>query len=120
LISSSGNSILENDVLFNTANKFNSFRGTTTEAGTAGFVDLHRVALHELGHVLGLDHPDEKGQKVVAIMNAFVSTTDSLRRMMSLEQSRSTARRSIRRRLPASRRFCKSPVAARSRRATTS
>jgi hypothetical protein len=78
LISSSGNSILENDVLFNSANKFNSFRGTTTEAGTAGFVDLHRVALHELGHVLGLDHPDEKGQKVVAIMNAFVSTTDSL------------------------------------------
>jgi hypothetical protein len=78
LISSTGNSINENDVLFNTANKFNSFRGTTTEAGTQGYFDLHRIALHELGHVLGLDHPDENGQNVVAIMNAYVSTTDSL------------------------------------------
>lgn len=78
LINSTGNSINENDVLFNTANKFNSFRGTTTEAGTQGYFDLHRIALHELGHVLGLDHPDENGQNVVAIMNAYVSTTDSL------------------------------------------
>ncbi len=78
LINSSGNSILENDILFNTANKFNSFRGTTTQAGTQGFFDLHRIVIHELGHVLGLDHPDEAGQNVVAIMNAYVSTIDRL------------------------------------------
>ena len=78
VINSSGDSILETDILFNTANKFNSFRGTTTDAGTQGFVDLHRVTLHELGHVLGLDHPDQHGQSVVAIMNAFVSTIDQL------------------------------------------
>lgn len=78
LIDSSGDAINENDVLFNTANQFNSFRGTSTEAGTEGYFDLHRIALHELGHVLGLDHPDEHGQTVVAIMNAFVSTIDSL------------------------------------------
>jgi hypothetical protein len=35
--------------------------------------DLHRIALHELGHVLGLDHPDEHGQTVDAIMNANIS-----------------------------------------------
>lgn len=78
LLNVSGNSINENDVLFNTANQFNSFHGTTTEAGTQGYFDLHRIAVHELGHVLGLDHPDEDGQIVAAIMNAFVSTTDSL------------------------------------------
>jgi hypothetical protein len=63
----------EADVLFNTANSFNSFRGTAySNYVTSGF-DLHRIALHELGHVLGLDHPDEHGQTVDAIMNANIS-----------------------------------------------
>ena len=99
LINSSGNSIVENDVLFNTANKFNSYRGTTTEAGTQGFFDLHRIAIHELGHVLGLDHPDEAGQNVVAIMNAYVSTIDRLAgrrhrgRSLALRRAAPTRRR---------------------------
>jgi Matrixin len=72
LIDSTGDEMNETDVLFNTANPFNSFRGTAYSNYVTGY-DLHRVAIHELGHVLGLDHPDEHGQTVDAIMNAFVS-----------------------------------------------
>ena len=32
--------------------------------------DIRRVLVHEFGHVLGLDHPDENGQSVFAIMNS--------------------------------------------------
>ena len=33
---------------------------------------VYSLLLHELGHVLGLDHPDEAGQNVAAIMNSRV------------------------------------------------
>jgi len=47
--------------------------------GTLGSaIDVHRVVLHELGHVLGLEHPDEGGQTVSAIMNHMVSDLDTL------------------------------------------
>jgi hypothetical protein len=35
------------------------------------------VLAHEFGHVLGLDHPDEAGQYVSSIMNAYVSDTEA-------------------------------------------
>ncbi len=40
--------------------------------------DLRRVLIHEFGHVLGLDHPNESGQTVTAIMNGTVSDLDDL------------------------------------------
>jgi hypothetical protein len=43
-----------------------------------GQVDFHRVIIHELGHVLGLDHPDDAGQQVDAIMNSHVSDIATL------------------------------------------
>jgi len=66
---------VEADVIFNTAFDFDSYRGRLQQA-----MDLRRVALHEFGHVIGLDHPDQANpkQSVIAIMNSTVSGTDSL------------------------------------------
>ncbi|HVT73334.1 MAG TPA: immunoglobulin domain-containing protein [Lacunisphaera sp.] len=69
-----GDTRVEGDILLNNAFAWDSYRG----AQKSGVFDLQRVVLHELGHVLGLDHPDEHGQSVTAIMNSVISDTDSL------------------------------------------
>ena len=40
--------------------------------------DFHRVVMHEFGHVLGLNHPDQSGQAVTALMNSRVSDIDDV------------------------------------------
>jgi len=71
----SGTQMKENDMIFNTAYTWDSYRGAQHANNV---IDIHRIALHELGHVLGLDHPDDHGQSVTAIMNSTVSDIDSL------------------------------------------
>ncbi len=74
LVSNSGAQMLECDVIFNSRYHFDSYRGSLS---TDPF-DLHRIAIHEFGHVLGLDHPDDHHQHVDAIMNSRTSDTDHL------------------------------------------
>ena len=64
----------ESDTLFNKAKKWDSYRGALRFGATGEVIaDIQRVALHELGHGIGLDHPDGAGQNVVAVMNSRIS-----------------------------------------------
>ncbi len=76
--SSIGNERTEADILFNAAITWDSYRGPSS--GHGGAVDIQRVAIHEMGHVLGLDHPNEANprQSVNAIMNSTVSNVDTV------------------------------------------
>lgn len=68
------NTFAPTDIVFSTSYAWNSYRGPLLDSP----IDLRRVALHELGHFIGLDHPDQYGQNVAAIMNSVISDTDEL------------------------------------------
>ena len=59
LITPRSGTLLEADVIFNSTYDYDSYRG----ALQPDVEDFHRIALHEFGHVLGLDHPDEASPK---------------------------------------------------------
>ena len=75
-----GTRMIEADMVFNNAFTWNAYDGPLrrTANGFGNLQDFQRVALHELGHVLGLGHPDEQGQSVPAVMNSRISDTDIL------------------------------------------
>lgn len=68
LLTFRGTVLEESDTLFNATYTWDSYNGDFR----SGVIDFHRVALHEFGHTLGLDHPDQAGQTVAAIMNSHV------------------------------------------------
>src|SRR3982751_4304100 len=74
-----GSQMIEADVVFNNNNLGGSGNFTSGQT-VAPQRDFHRVALHEFGHVLGLDHPDQATppQSVSAVMNSVVSNLETL------------------------------------------
>jgi Matrixin len=75
LVTPRNGTLIEADVVFNSAINWDSYRGALRAEE-----DFHRVALHEFGHVVGLDHPDQANpkQNVAAIMNSIISGRDTL------------------------------------------
>ncbi len=68
---------LESDVVFNAEANWDAYDGPISNdlSGRVIF-DFRRVALHELGHVFGLDHPNAScGQNVESVMNSHTSDT---------------------------------------------
>ena len=76
LLNARDNHFIETDVTFNSNWTWDSYRGNLSSSP----IDFRRVALHEFGHVVGLDHPDQASPKqtVPAIMNSIVSDVDNL------------------------------------------
>jgi len=65
------------DITFNNSRSWNVYDGPqTTAVGGESLQDFRRVALHELGHVLGLGHTPQGSN---SIMGPNIGTIDSLR-----------------------------------------
>lgn len=69
-----GRERVESDTIFNSGIDWDSYRGNLDQEP----MDMRRVAIHEFGHTLGLDHPDQARQVEVAVMNSTVSDLDTI------------------------------------------
>ena len=77
---------IESDIVMNAKARFNSYRGPQLPEilsvgsfpANRGPFDFRRILLHEIGHLLGLNHPDQARQRKTAIMNSVASATDRL------------------------------------------
>jgi predicted Zn-dependent protease len=76
----SGSRMTEGDIVFNTAWSWDSYRG-----GLRSNPDIQRVALHELGHLLGMAHSTLSSAIMYAyINNSYQLTADDIAGIQSL------------------------------------
>lgn len=64
--------IVDTNIILNSSERWDAYDGSVilTTGGNQPVFDFKRVVLHELGHALGLVHPDEVGQSLLAVMNS--------------------------------------------------
>ncbi len=67
----------EADVIVNSALRYDSYRGPQQSGAGGDVFDLHRVLLHEFGHVLGLDHT-YISTPPRSLMEPYISDVDHL------------------------------------------
>ena len=60
----------DTDVQFNSGVSWAAYAGPPRFPFGEPLYEVHRVAMHEFGHVLGLAHPDDHGQTVRALMHS--------------------------------------------------
>jgi predicted Zn-dependent protease len=76
----SGSTMAEGDIVFNTAWAWDSYRGSLRSSP-----DIQRVALHELGHLLGMAHSTLSNAIMYAyINNSYLLTADDIAGIQSL------------------------------------
>jgi hypothetical protein len=74
----SGSRMSEADIFVNNKQTWDSYRGALRFGGNGyAIADIRRVLIHEIGHAIGLNHPDQAGQHVSAVMNSVISNVDS-------------------------------------------
>jgi len=76
----SGSTMIEADIVFNTAWTWDSYRGPLRSA-----IDIQRVALHEVGHLIGLAHSSVSNTIMYpSINNAYLLTSDDIAGVQAL------------------------------------
>ena len=82
----SGTTMTEADIVFNTAWTWDSYRGSLRSA-----IDIQRVALHEVGHLIGLAHSGVANTIMYpSINNAYLLTADDIAGIQALYGSPSS------------------------------
>lgn len=63
---------VQSGTVFNSNEDWDVYSGPLEKPGYEGIIDFRRVAVHELGHSIGLDHEDD----VPAIMNSYIGDNE--------------------------------------------